>query len=469
MKQIFKVLIPLVIIGLILVVYFNYPKLNIITGFAAKNVCSCVFEAGRDPETLIPGDNDFEPVSYAKSDIDYSGRSVTSTVFGLKARTAVYNGGYGCTLLPEKSVSISLPYAQPQRTKSKTNLPYPYGNMPARDTVFPGIDYTKLEQAVANSFDNEEEILKRTRAVVILYKDHLIAEKYGEGFNKDTKLLGWSMTKSITGTILGVLEREARINIDQKRLFSEWENDEREGISLNHLLQMSSSLEWEEDYSKISDVTKMLFLAEDMSVSQLYKPLIGAPGEIWNYSSGTSNLLSGFIRNQFSTHQEYLDYWYTALIDKIGMTSMVLEADIAGNYVGSSYTWATARDWAKFGQLYLRRGNWNGEQILNESWVDYAATPVTGSNGEYGAHFWLNAGGKYPGVPRDMFSANGFQGQHVFIIPSRDIVVVRFGLAEHPDFNVDTFLQEVLQALNLAENKEKREEKRDKKVLNLGL
>ena len=216
----------------------------------------------------------------------------------------------------------------------------------------------------------------KTRAVVVLYKDHLIAERYAPGFSEDTKLLGWSMTKSITSAVLGVLEKQGRINLEQDHLFPEWEEDERAQITVNDLLHMNSGLAWEEDYTKISDVTKMLFLAEDMSEVQLYEPLVGEPGSIWNYSSGTSNLLSGFIRNQFNSYQEYLDFWYRELIDKIGMHSMTLEADLAGNYVGSSYSWATARDWAKFGLLYLNEGNWNGEQIINKNWVDYTVKPV---------------------------------------------------------------------------------------------
>jgi CubicO group peptidase (beta-lactamase class C family) len=283
--------------------------------------------------------------------------------------------------------------------------------------------------------------------VVVLYKDQPIAEKYASGFSRETKLLGWSMTKSITSAVLGVLEKQGKISLSQNNLFQEWEKDDRSKITLNNLLQMNSGLEWVEDYSNISDVTKMLFLEPDMTKVQLNKPLIGKPNESWNYSSGTTNLLSGFIRNQFKTHQEYLDFWYAELIDKIGMNSMVIETDLDGNYVGSSYSWATTRDWAKFGLLYLHNGNWNGEQLLNESWVTYAATPTNGSNGEYGAHFWLNAGGKYPNVSKDLFSCNGYQGQHVFIIPSKDLVVVRFGLVENPDFDVDTFLKEVLDAI----------------------
>ena len=226
------------------------------------------------------------------------------------------------------------------------------------------------------------------------------------------------------------------------------EKNAKEPITLNHLLRMQSGLEWEEDYSSISDATKMFFLEADMTRSQAVKPLIAAPGEIWNYSSGTSNLLSGILREKLDDDQEYLDFPYRELIDKIGMYSMLLEADMSGNYVGSSYAWANTRDWAKFGLLYLHRGDWNGMRIFAPEWVDYISSPTKNSNGTYGAHFWLNAEGKYPDLPRDLFSANGYQGQYIFIIPSKDLVIVRTGLAETPDFDLNGFLKGIVDAIN---------------------
>lgn len=441
----YSLLIILLVVAYL--VYSNYPRLNIITGFAAKNVCSCTFEAGRDLRSIEENDNGFTPVSYAKNKINLDEKSVTSSVFGLKPRKAVYKEGIGCILLPEKSTKGTTANYKPNRKFSQSSLPYPYGNGNPKDSSFSTVHYEALQAAVDNAFDKDAEKIKRTRAVVVLYKDHLIAEKYTPGFSSETKLLGWSMTKSITNAVLGVLEKQGEISLAQNKMFKEWENDARSKITLNNLMQMNSGLEWVEDYNSISDVTKMLFLSEDMPKIQLNKPLIGEPNNSWNYSSGTTNLLSGFIRDQFKTHQQYLDFWYSGLIDKIGMNSMTLETDLAGNYVGSSYSWATARDWAKFGLLYLNKGNWNGVQLLSESWVNYSATPTNGSNGEYGAHFWLNAGGKYPNVPKDLFSSNGYQGQHVFIIPSKEIVIVRFGLTENPEFDVDTFLNELLSAI----------------------
>ncbi|REE83824.1 CubicO group peptidase (beta-lactamase class C family) [Lutibacter oceani] len=445
MKKLVKFgIVPLLII-VIGVVGYNYPRLNIITGFSAKSVCSCTFEAKRDLQSIEAGDNDINPVYYAKNVINKEEKSVTSTVFGLKKRKAIYKKGIGCILLPKDYKNQKF---KPNRTFLKNELPFPYGDLPQKDTIYNNINYEALQNAVDNAFDKEGDTIKRTRAVVVIYKNKLIVEKYAPGFTKETKLLGWSMTKSITNAVLGVLEKQGKIAISQTSLFLEWKNDNRSKITLNNLLQMNSGLEWVEDYNNISDVTKMLFLDQDMTKTQLNKPLIGKPNNSWNYSSGTTNLLSGFIRNQFKTHQEYLDFWYKELIDKIGMNSMLIETDATGNYIGSSYGWATARDWAKFGLLYLNEGSWNGEQILNKSWVDYSKTPTNGSNGQYGAQFWLNDGGVYPNVPKDLFSCNGYQGQHVFIIPSKDIVVVRLGLTENPEFNVDAFLSKILDAIN---------------------
>lgn len=430
-------------------IYRNYPKLNILSGFAAKNVCSCTFEAGRDLKSIEDGDNNFLPVFYARNEIDFEERTVSSSILGLNKRTAVYRDGVGSILLPEDSTAVLPEVPRPSRNFSVSDLPFPYGSGEPEEYEMSDLDQEALEKGVDNAFDREGENTKKTRAVLVLHKDRLIAERYTPGFSKDSKLLGWSMTKSLTSAVVGVLEKQGRISLHQRNLFKEWEDDERSGITLNNLLQMNSGLEWEEDYTSLSDVNRMLFVEGNMPEVPLNKPLTGTPGQSWNYSSGTTNILSRFIRDQFSTQQEYLDFWYRELIDRIGMDSMTIETDLEGNYIGSSYGWATARDWAKFGLLYLNKGNWRDKQVLNGSWVRYCATPNVGSQGEYGAHFWLNAEGKYPNVPRDMFSCNGFQGQYIFIIPSRELVVVRFGLTESPQFNVDAFLRGILDAVNV--------------------
>lgn len=448
LKKILAYSALIIVLALAVVIYIYYPRLDLITGFASKNMCSCTFVAGRQPESVAAQDNNFSPVSWAESEL-LETKAAVSKVFGIKARKSAFREGIGCTLLPAGAERDERITNIPTRTITNDGQAYPYGNAAPVDSAFSNVNYHRLQTALDAAFMPAN----KTRSVLVLYKDHLLAERYAPGFSAETPQQGWSMTKSITSSVLGILHRQGKVDLEQDHLFPEWENDARAQITLDDLLRMSSGLEWDEDYSKISDVTKMLFLAEDMTQVQLHQPLVGKPGETWNYSSGTSNLLSGLIREQFATHQDYLDFWYKELVDKIGMNSMVIETDLAGNYVGSSYSWATPRDWAKFGLLYLHRGKWNGERVLEETWVDYTTTPTQGSNGEYGAHFWLNAGGKFPAVPRDMFSANGFQGQYVFVIPSKDLVVVRTGLVEEPEFDVNSFLKGILESVRPVEKK----------------
>ncbi|MNX40053.1 6-aminohexanoate-dimer hydrolase [compost metagenome] len=446
MKKFFQILGLATLIGFTYFGFTTYPKLDLISGFSSKSLASGHFIDNRSQEMVEKGDNDINLIDLADNKIDEDGKFASATVYGLKERKAIYREGLGVTLIND-DFDVTKPYLVPKRTKLNNNLPFPYGNNEPKDTVFDNIDYDKLNLAVANAFDKKGEVKKRTRSILVIYKDKIIAEKYDTGFNKDSKILGWSMTKSITSAMFGILEKQGKFNIYKPAPIPEWANDERKNITTNDLLHMNSGLEWEEDYSKISDVTKMLFQAEDMTRVQLEKPALFKPNTHWNYSSGTSNLLSGILRKQFKTHQEYLDFWYTHLIDKIGMNSMLIETDMAGNYVGSSYGWATTRDWAKFGLLYLHKGNWNGEQILNESWVKYTTIPTKTSNGQYGAHFWLNASGRYKDAPRDLFSCNGFQGQMIFIIPSENLVIVRMGLKEDPAINFNALLRGIISSI----------------------
>jgi len=447
--QMKKTVLFFVLLLLVALAYLRiaiYPQLDLISGFSAKSVASGHFLDNRSLETIQNGDNDIPKVDWATNEIDETHQFVTSNVYGFKERKAIFREGLGATLIND-DFDVTKPYEVPKRTKISSNLPFPYGNLEQKDTVFANIDYEKLQNAVAIAFDKKGEKNKRTRSVLVVYKDKIIAEKYAAGFNKNSRILGWSMTKSITGTYFGILQHQGKIDIMKPAPIAAWQNDERKNITINDLLHMNSGLEWEERYDKICDATQMLFIDEDMTKSQIDKPLVGKPNQTWNYSSGTTNLLSGILRQQFKTHQEYLDFWYSSLLDKIGMTSAIIETDMAGNFVGSSYGWATTRDWAKFGLLYLHKGNWNGEQIFDENWAKYVATPTNTSNGIYGAQFWLNAGGNFPDVPKDMYRCSGYQGQMVAIFPSQDLVIVRMGLTEDPEFDFNGFLREVVSSI----------------------
>ena len=446
MKKLFKFVGFASFIGIFYVGFTTYPKLDLISGFSAKSIASGHFIDNRSQEMIEKGDNDIDMIDLAKNKIEDAGKFAVASVYGLKARKAIYREGLGATLIND-DFDVSKPYLVPKRTKLNNNLPFPYGNNEPKDSIFANVDYTKLNAAVANAFDKKGELKKRTRSFLVIYKNKIIAEKYDTGFDKNSKILGWSMTKSITSAMFGILEKQRKFDIDDPAPIPEWANDSRKSITTSDLLHMNSGLQWEEKYDRICDATEMLFQAEDMTRSQLEKPAAFKPNTRWNYSSGTTNLLSGILRKQFKTHQEYLDFWYSALIDKIGMNSMVIETDMAGNYVGSSYGWATTRDWSKFGLLYLHNGNWNGEQIFNEGWAKYTATPTNTSDGRYGAHFWLNAGGRFQDVPKDMYFCSGYQGQMILIIPSLDLVVVRMGLKESPEFNFNEIMKGIIGSL----------------------
>ena len=444
MKLIKGILLVLLLI-LVITIFYNYPKLNLISGFASKNLASTNFISQRLHKDITENDNNVPLVKLARLE-SATANSAIASVYGLMERETICRDGLGCVLITD-AYDKNQKLLKPNRTKTSNALPFPYGNNGAKDTLFNTIDYDKLNTAVSNAFSNND--VQKTRTVLVTYKGQIIAEKYIKGFSKDTPILGWSMTKSVLATLYGILEYQNKINISKDRPFSQeiGIKNEKISITLNHLLRMQSGLEWNEDYSSISDVTKMLFSDMDMALSQANKKSIAKREEIWNYSSGTSNLLSGILRKQFKTDQEYLDFPYSALIDKIGMHSMLLETDMAGNFVGSSYGWATTRDWAKFGILHLNKGNWNGEQLFNPEWIDYITKPTAGSNGVYGAHWWLNAGGKYSDVPKDLYSANGYQGQRIFIIPSKDLVIVRTGLVGDSGFDSNTFLRDVIAAI----------------------
>lgn len=440
--------IVLVVAILLVIAYFIFqatigPQIPVGAGYAAKKMCSCTFIAGRDQESIQSEDLGLSPLNMSKSKIDFDKKLVKTSILGMGTRTAEYRGLLGCVLLDgEDDYNIHLELPKPEVNPVAY---WPYGPREIRDPV-QGVDYAALDMAIKNAFDPSMKMDSvKTRAIVVIYKDTLVGELYADGYDKDTELLGWSMTKSIMNALVGILSGEGKLSVREKNLFPHWD-DGRANITIHDLLQMQSGLKFDEIYTEVSDATTMLFLSEDIVSTASYQPLIHKPGTYWSYSSGTSNIISGIIRNKFNNHEEYLKFPHEALFRKIGMYSARLEIDESGNYIGSSYCYATPRDWAKFGILYLNDGVWNGERLLPEGWVDYTRHAATHSDGIYGGHFWQNHNhASYADVPEDLFSCNGYEGQYVFIIPSYDVVVVRMGLSEN--FNINKFLKEVLNAL----------------------
>jgi len=437
-------LLILFVVGIAL--YINYPKLSIISSYAAKKMCSCTFIADRSQESIQNQDLALGPLAYTSTEIDKENKIVTSSVFGMQAKTAEYRGKLGCVLIQGKD-DFHVKYPNEKDISNNlTDLAYPYGDhIELAKTT--GIDHASVKNAVEEAFDDEYAMTsKRTRAVVVLHKDSLIYEQYANGYDADTEILGWSMTKSIMNACVGMLVKDSVLSINDKNLFPEWSNDARKDISLNDLLHMSSGLEWSEVYSEISPATKMLYNSENNSKVARGQGMEAKVGEHWEYSSGTSNIISGYIREQFENHDDYLRFPYERIFSKLNMDNTTIECDESGTYIGSSYCYATPRDWARFGTLYLNDGVWNGERLLPEGWVEYTKTIVPDSEGQYGAHFWTNGdGAMYPDAPHTMFSCNGYEGQLVAIIPSKDLVIVRMGL--NSDFDFNSLLSEISNAV----------------------
>jgi hypothetical protein len=235
------------------------------------------------------------------------------------------------------------------------------------------------------------------------------------------------------------------LSVDASAPVEEWLKDKRREITINDLMHMSSGLKWNEDYGDVSDVTNMLYSERNCYQSAIKAPFEKKPNAVWKYSSGTANILSGIVRITLKNDSQYFEFPYNELFRKIGMNSMVLETDANGYFVGSSYSYATAKDWAKFGQLYLQNGVWKGDTILPKGWVEYTKTSADAANGQYGAQFWLNRSRALPDIPEDMFSCQGHRGQRIFIIPSRQLVVVRMGFSENK-FDHNQFLKMILNA-----------------------
>ena len=282
-----------------------------------------------------------------------------------------------------------------------------------------------------------------------LHKGSIVAERYRPGITADTRLLSWSMGKSFTNALVGLMTGDGLLDIHAPMDIPQWKNDNRSAITLNDLMQMQSGLEWNENYGNRSDVNLMLHREEDMGLFALSKPLMVKPGTHWYYSSGSTNIIMRYLRGKFASDTEFWSYIRSRLFSPLSIRNACFEPDMTGTPVGSSYLYVTARDYARFGQMFLDDGCVAGERILPEGWVDYSVTPASDSQGGYGAFFWLNQNKSCPDVPEDMFSCQGHDGQEIYIIPSQDLVVVVLGYSPKPDRVIDfnALLRDIIAAL----------------------
>ncbi|HDS06351.1 MAG TPA: class C beta-lactamase-related serine hydrolase [Bacteroides sp.] len=450
-KSVKRVLWILLVALLVFVVWYAWPRAPIITAYAAKGMCSSVFLADKDPGRVYEEDLSFFPISLARCRIDYDEKTVTSRVLGLAKRKAVYREGLGAVLVldqPEEELKAAS-FNIPDPGYSQDTLPWPKGDLlPAEKPE--GVDYVKLDSVIQNAFDPDgTDPMKKTLGVAVVYDNQLIAEKYKAGYDLHTMFHGWSMTKSIAGTLIGILVDEGKMKVDEPTGIPAWSNDVRKNITVEHILHMSSGLEWVENYFTISEATLMLMRSSDMFSFVVNCEAAHDPGTFWNYSSGDINLLSGLIRNTLNDDEAYHQYPYTRLLHRIGMLNTVIETDASGLFVASSYCYGTTRDWARFGLLLLNKGVFEGDTVVSPEWVEYMQTPAPASEGTYAATFWL----KEPDplnilkdIREEIYFADGFLGQRVYIIPSRKLVVVRMGYSL-TNFSLNDFLRDIISTL----------------------
>lgn len=458
MKKLFKIVVMIIAGSITLIltyVVITFPP--VMAGMAAKTMCSCVYVTGRSAESVKEKELQVFPgLSSASLTFDDSDSTVTARILW-KTSTAIFRKGLGCTLLSKLSEDdvrkqfINLPAI---RQIDQDALNWPAGNI-TNDSLLPILKQDVIHKALDEAFmEKYPEKPVFTHAIVVVYDGQIVGEKYAVGFDRNSKLMGWSMTKSITNALIGILINEGKLAIDGPAPVPEWQNDERKEITLNHLLQASSGLSWSESYFvPTSDFHNMFIRSDDKAGYAASRKLKYKPGEHFQYSSGTTNILARIIRRTISDAQ-YYRFPYEKLFNKIGMNHTIIEPDASGTFVGSSYSFGTARDWARFGLLYLNDGMWEDERILPEGWVKYTTNPAPAAPmGEYGAQWWLNKGAKddasirkYPTLPLDAFWADGFEEQYVMVIPSKKLVIVRLGVSHH-GFDFTSLATEIINAL----------------------
>jgi len=416
-------------------------------GYAAKIVCSNTFLAGRDPEAVLSADVQAPGnplLRLVRVEVDRGKGLVTARILGLfAANYALYRPGLGCTSVPDGRLdavqAVTVPAAEPVADRGAL--------WPSGEWVAAAGD-GRLSSLLADADLGGPGM----RAIVAVKDGRIVAEAYGDGFDKDTPLVGWSMTKTVTATIIGRLMLEGRLAFDDSDLLPQWHGDGRAQVRLGDLLAMESGLAFNEDYGAISDVTRMLYLTPDMAAMAESAPQAAPPGTTFHYSTGTALVLSRLWMDRFADPKEATAYPRAALFNPLGMSSATFEVDEHGTFVGGSYLYATARDWARLGQFLLQDGVWNGRRLLPEGFVTAMRTPTKASDGAYTrVQAWIrgpNGTVGEAGVPADAFWLEGHDGQTITIVPSANLVLVRLGLTPSwLGYRPQGLLEKVLEAM----------------------
>ncbi len=412
------------------------------SGFA-KIMCSAVFITGLKPDFAAENVGYFtspyaERAKVSKPVIDYDKKTVSITLPNGVTRTAIYTGDQGCVTLPEGRSSLYYkPIKVPRILPNAATTPWPMGDVLPSSPMPSEINMAKVGQAVNAAFETSEA---QTAAFVVTYKGRIIGERYGEGITKDTPLESWSMGKSLSATILGILIRQGIYTLEQPAPIPQWQGkgDARAKIRIMDIMHMSSGLycraPQDPDYNPALGYPDHLYLYTDAGNSFEYAanlPQQWLPNTVGRYRNSDPVLTNYLNRLGIEKlKRNYHTFPQQALFDKIGVRTMVMETDPSGNFLTQGYEFASGRDWTRLGNLYLQGGVWNGERILPEGFTKFVSTLaepwVADGRPIYGGLFWINGDAARP-IPKDAYMMLGAGGQSVTIIPSHDLVVVRLG------------------------------------------
>lgn len=436
----------------------------------AKLLCSGIFVCNREPQEFINNDLQrpdprFPNWEEIEIEIDRQRNRVTLSAPGVPPRTAVYNGDQGCTLLARGADGVFFsPVPLHTTLPDASTTPWPIGDLIDDEAPSRAVDEAALDAALDIAFDDSlHAVPQKTRAMVVLHKGRIIGERYAPGFDKNSRHISWSMSKSITSALIGILVGQGHFAVDDLAPVAEWRDpgDPRRKITIADLLHMSSGLRFNRGtgqnglyFTEHDNHTAVYFGAVDVFEYSIHRELEHPPNTVWRYRNCDPLSLGKIIRDTVESQGgEYLSFPQRALFDRIGARNYVLEADPWGNFIMTGFDYGTARDWARFGLLHLHDGVFAGERVLPEGWVDFVRTPAPASPGKsYGALFWLNAGKQYENLPSDMYWPAGHHGQVVMIIPSREMVVVRLGHSARGGFGpyIAAVMERILGAVETA-------------------
>ena len=418
--------------------------LRVATGAVAHNVCSKAFVSGLDPATVFAETMESDGLRRLRRvlsfQIDRTSGTVEASIGGLFASRALFHDGLGCVLRhgPQEPYLLRSDIAALKTPKTPPLL----AEIAGPELVQP--QSPALRDALDHAFEEPAEPpFRRTKAVVVVRDGRVIAERYAPGIGVETPLLGFSMTKSLVNALLGIMTEQGRLSPSVPAPVPAWNDpsDSRREIEIEHLLRMTSGLALDETNSGFDPSSQMLYLHDDMAGFAVNAPVIAPPGKRWAYSSASTQLLARIIRDAAGGPEQTLAFAWRELFNPLGMRSVTLEFDGAGTLQGSTYMLASARDWARFGLLYLNDGVVGGKRLLHADWVDFSAAATLDT--DYGAGFWTNRseheharGRVRAGMPRDAFYASGHLGQRTVILPSQHMVVVRLGDSAAPDGDI---------------------------------